>query len=95
MGASAGKLVVGMDQKEVARLLRKSGAKRTKVDALPPSGPNYSGAVYELHGGGLLIVDYERASSLAPYLVSGLSVCKNPDLPKARRVWKNATQVKI
>lgn len=95
MVASQEKLAVGMQQKDVVKLLRKSGARRTKIDALPPSDANSSGAVYELHHGGLLIVNYLRASASEPYLVAEMSVCTNPDLPKSRRDWKTAKTIKI
>jgi len=94
--AAQARIAVGMDRNDAAKLLRRAGAKVTKIDGLPPeSAANYSGAAYETPTGGLLIVNYYRASPAAPYHISGLSLCKDPDVPKVRRVWRDVKIVKV
>jgi hypothetical protein len=91
--APPGKLVVGMSQRAAAGLLRGSGAEKTKLDGATVSTPLRSAAVYKLVDGKLLVVGYTRKSRTAPYHVSGLTVCKKPDVPKVKRQWLPVTEV--
>ena len=97
MVASQEKLAVGMEQKDVSKApaeVRRHFHKN-RCTAATFIQANSSGAVLQLHAGGLLILDYKRPSASEPYRVSGMSLCMNSDEPKSRRVWKTAKQIKI
>ena len=91
----ARKIVVGMVREDAVRLLRAAGAKQTSIDGAPPTAVNRSGAAYELRGGELLIVVYDRKTAGASYRVSGLRSCQNADAPKSKRVWRTVAQLTL
>jgi hypothetical protein len=88
------KIVVGMDRRNAARLLRGAGARATRIDAIMPrANTDDSGAVYEIPSGGLLMVSYHRDPAKASSQVSRMKLCQDPDAPKAKRVWTEVTQL--
>ena len=90
------KIAIGMDRSDAAKLLRGADAKATRLDGSPPqASTDNSGVAYEIPTGGLLIVDYNRASTVASYRVSGLRLCVDPNVPKAKRVWKDLSMVTV
>jgi hypothetical protein len=96
MAAKHEKISIGMERGLASKLIRQAGAKATRIDgAAPQSGTGHAGAAYETRTGGLLVVDYSRASASAPFHVSGLRLCSDADVPKSKRVWRDLTEVTL
>ena len=90
------KIAIGMDRTDAARILRVAGAKAARLDGVSPSNTiDARGTAYETPSGGLLIVDFDRASPAASYRISGLKLCVDPDVPKAKRVWQDLREVAV
>jgi hypothetical protein len=88
------KIVVGMDRRNASRLLKDAGARVTRIDAMTPrANTGYSGAVYEIPSGGLLMMSYHRDPAKASSQVSRMKFCRDPNAPKAKRVWTEITRL--
>jgi hypothetical protein len=90
------RIAIGMERRRAATLLRTAGARATQLDGIPPPrGAQHAGVAYETRAGGLLVVDYVRPSPGHAYQVASLRHCRDPDLPKAKRVRQELSELGV
>lgn len=90
-------LSVGMKRAEAEKRLDQAGASVAASDSLGPAAADAleDGAFYSLRRGALLEIGYRRASPNDEYTISELSVCEDPNVGKAARVFESVQRVQI